>query len=342
MPSFAAKALWVRPDRHRIRRTALGWQAYFTIRLPGETTKRFVSQHFPPKTTVTAMQQWRENRRAELRSGAKRLSVAAGTFEDDAARYLQAVRAMPSYRDRAKHIGMWVALFGQRPRSSISAREIRAQRDRWLIEPRRVTRSRKRFRVVETKPPYAASSVNQFLRALSNLWRVLDGPRAPNPVRDVPEADEPDPTARGTTFAAVEAVLAGVKPSASRARVRVLLYTGLSPSTLKRVHLQQVRWDRAELDRPRRRKGRGTRSEVVPLHPAALAAFRSVAEYDAWGEFSTAALCHSLQRWCRSADAPLLTLRDLRHTFGSEMYRRSGDALAVQRLLAARGENALS
>ncbi len=45
----------------------------------------------------------------------------AGTFAADAERYLRAVKTMPSFQDREKHIREWSAVFGKRRRRSIRA-----------------------------------------------------------------------------------------------------------------------------------------------------------------------------------------------------------------------------
>lgn len=43
---------------------------------------------------------------------------------------------------------------------------------------------------------------------LENLWTVLDGLKADNPARDVPEAVEPEPISRGLPYDVVEAIVA--------------------------------------------------------------------------------------------------------------------------------------
>jgi hypothetical protein len=44
-----------------------------------------------------------------------------GKFRDDARVYLDAVKAMPTYAERVKHIEEWIAEFGDRERDSITA-----------------------------------------------------------------------------------------------------------------------------------------------------------------------------------------------------------------------------
>ena len=109
---------------------------------------------------------------------------------------LRAVQALPTFKTRKNDIERWIAIFGTRQRDTITSTEIRGQRDTWMKQPR-----------AKDKPPYAASTINHWLRALSNLWTVLDGRRAPNPVRDVPEVIEPDPLPRALSFTTIDAIL---------------------------------------------------------------------------------------------------------------------------------------
>ena len=135
--------------------------------------------------------------------------TAGGPFSADAARYLDAVAALTTIEQRRQHINEWVAIFGDQPRGSIRPHEIRAQRDRWLTTPR----TNAQGRIVK---PFAPGSMNKRLRALSNLWRVLDGRHATNPVREVPEATEEEGAPRALPYAVIEAILAAM-PDVTRA-----------------------------------------------------------------------------------------------------------------------------
>ena len=63
-------------------------------------------------------------------------------------------------------------------------------------------------RLTPKAEPLSASSVNHRLRAIANLWTVLDGRHAPNPARDVPELLEPDHPPRALSYPVLEAILA--------------------------------------------------------------------------------------------------------------------------------------
>ena len=95
--------------------------------------------------------------------------------------------------------------------------------------------------------------MNHFLRALRNLWTVLDGRHAPNPVRDVPEAIEDDPGPRALPYPIVTAILdalpdvtrpvkGGSVPAGSqtKARLTVMAWTGVAQSQLMRLRPEDV------------------------------------------------------------------------------------------------------
>lgn len=272
------------------------------------------------------------------------------TFADDAAAYLHAVQALPTYRTRARHIAEWVALFGPRWRDTIRPHEIRAQRDRWLLEgPRlrqRVTRIPGARALVEWVPvaaPLSASAVNHRLRALSNLWTVLDGRHAYNPVREVPEADPPADEARGLPYAVAEAILDALGDSDTRVRLEVMLFTGLAHCELARLTARDVDLEaRTLFVRPRRKGKRGKRAAaeglVKPVPARGVEALRRFAARKLWGEFSRSSMRKSFLIACREAGYRELGARpyDFRHTFATGVYGASGDPAATQLLMGHR------
>ena len=124
---------------------------------------RRVERRFPAGTPLKTIKTWRDDTRVSLRRASGRANP--GTFADDAERYLLTVSAMPTFRERQAHIGLWVREFGQRRRDSIRTSEIDAVLSRWLAQG------------------LAASTVKHRRGALLHLWNRLDGPDAPNPVR---------------------------------------------------------------------------------------------------------------------------------------------------------------
>lgn len=191
-----------------IRRHGAGWQT--EVRVAGQP--RSVMQ-WPLETPVERMSKWRKDEQARLRLAAPR--ATKGTFAADARRYLTLVQTMPSLQSRTRDIELWTEVFGTRPRSSITRGDIRAQRDEWHLRgPKLVWRPHRDGRrggaFVSIVWPLAASTVNHRLRALANLYTVLDGRHAPNPAREVPELEETETEDRALPYDIIEAILAAM------------------------------------------------------------------------------------------------------------------------------------
>lgn len=284
--------------------TRYGYRAHIRI----EGTPYF--KHFPTGTPEVDILQWVIDTELEHRTG----PVVRGTFTEDARQYLRAVSAMTSYSDRLRHINAWIAVFGDRQRKLITSAEISAQLQTW-----RHTKS--------------ASTCNHLRTALQHLWTTLDGKAGRNPVRDVPKFREPDPEPRGLTFAQLDTVFKQMANSKTKARAMVMAHTGLPHSTLMRLTRNHIDYTAKTAVIPRRRKGAGTMVRVLPLTPQAIKAFKMLDRYDGWGKFSRSSLLKSLHRACVSAEVTPIRAYDLRHSFGTEAYARTGDIGAVQALL---------
>lgn len=318
-------------NRHERHQTPTGSGTLAHIRIHGTLHRR----HFPKGTPPVQIRQWVLT--TELRHR-KTTPGRTGRFEDDARAYLEAVRAMPSYSDRALHIEEWIAVFGSRYRDSITSDEIRAQLQRWLTDTREITYTR--VPTPKTKASrtmtLSVSSVDKRRTALMHLYTVLDGKSAPNPVRDVPKFTEPEPAARAIPFPIVQALFKALRPSKSRARLKVIAFTGIPHAQIKTIQPEDIDPHAGTVAVAGRRKGRGTRARIVPLMPEGLAAFREMAKEEAWGPFSNSSLRKALRRGMETAAPELaaqVTPYDLRHSFGTEMYRRSGDIRATQILM---------
>lgn len=315
-----------------VRRHGRGWQTF--CRVNGE----YLTESWALDTPTSEMTAWLRTQRA---TSTRSTRTPRGTFDADAATYLQRVTAMPSYRDRVRDIGLWLELFRGRRRRTITSAEIRGQRDQWLTEG------------------YAGSTVNHRLYALSNLWTVLDGRRAPNPVRDVPDATVADPEPRAVSYPLIREILDAlpdrgyaatrgtkVPPhSKTKARLRVMAWTGLTNVEL--AHLQPRDWDEVAhtLFVRSRRKGAGGRSRTIPLGHEAREALAAFADADAWGAFGQSGIWASFRRACDAVAAReqtpepvrlvLATLRpyDFRHSHATQLYRVSGDSHAASIVL---------
>jgi integrase len=298
-----------------IRRTSSGWQVFARVR--GE----FRSKHYPPDTPLATL----KLRREELRARAvlhEPEPTDGSTFGDDCALYLQAVKGMPTYEDRAYRIEQWrQALGAERSRASITSVEIRQYLELWHTRADR---------------PLAPGSLNLRRTALMHLWTVLDGKSAPNPVRDVPRYREEPPPLRLPTLAQADRAIAAVpgvgRKGRTRVRLRVLLWTGWPAAQLMRLTSADVHWRQRTVTLTARRKGKGTRTRTLPLLPQALAALRELRAIGGWGAFSTSSMHSMLARACKSARVPTFHPYALRHLFLTRLAVTSRDDRVVAEL----------
>jgi site-specific recombinase XerC len=357
-----------------ITRTATGYRAFVWVPWPGYPDGRIRSKRFTRtptyEPTVKECEDWREDRRVEARRKKADDPTPTGEgFLADAERYLEVVKAMVGIKDRIRHIREWGVLFGERPRDGIQPHEIRAQRDQWLtVGPKHVLvkppdGGKARWEVLAI--PLSASSVNQRLRALENMFTVLDGVKAANPVREVDEAEPPEELPKGQTFTLGYEILAHMPDittpkkggaieagSLSRVRFETMLVTGFPAKQLGKLLPTHVNWDVPSVTPPKRLKGRRrrrarARRKVKPrqLMPAAVPVLRRFFAMDANKPFSSTSLGRSVKRAIRQANEvrtrrrlPLipetLSVYDLtRHTFGTEVFRLSKNLLLVKDLL---------
>lgn len=318
-----------------ISRHGSGWRA--AVSQGRGKPKKYA--YFPKGTSAAVMQAWRADTQATARVERK-TRASRGTFAGDAARYLKSVTALTTFKERRRHIEMWIKVFGTQQRDTITKADIMAQRDTWLTEPRGKTENGAPL------PPLSPHTVNLRLRALSNLYTVLDGPRTENPVRLVDEADEPDAVPRDLDYATISRIFAalpdrgspekGQAPSAvslSKIRLRILAFTGLPASQLKRVTADDLDLEQGWLSLPGRRKGKGTRAAILPLLPPAVDAFRDLAKADAFGPFSNSTLHRTFTRAAEKADVKGVSPYTLRHSFATVAYDLTEDEHFVMALL---------
>jgi integrase len=239
----------------------------------------------------------------------------SGKFDDDARAYLAAVAAMPTIAQRTKHIEAWIAVFGSRRRSSVTAAEIATQLQAW-------------------RQTLAAASVNKRRTALMHLFHVLDGKAAHNPVKDTKRFPEPSPAPRALPYAVIRRIFAAMESSRSKARLMVMAYTGIPNAQIATITPQDVDVTAKTVAVAGRKKGRGTQGRIVPLTAHGVRAFKMMAREDAWGPLTSSAIRRVFRRAVkRVLGEAAYTPYVLRHSFGTELYRRSGDIRATQVLL---------
>ena len=277
------------------------------------------AERFALSCTKGQLRAERERMRVELRASAPHTRRAvAGTLAADASRYLQAVRSMPSYQDRARDIETWIGVFGDKPRDTIQPVDVATQLHAWRHAGK------------------AAQTCNHLRTALSQLYARLDGPDARNPARAVRKFPTEAPLPRAIPQRAVTAILRHMrKDGKTRARLAVIASTGMGHAELRRLQPADVQLKAGHVVARARRKGAGSAPRVIPLTRRARAALRLFVRLDAFGSVGRSSMHKAFRRACRAAGYGDMDWRpyDLRHTFGTAVVLASGDEKAAQILL---------
>lgn len=304
-----------------IYRTASGYRVVACI---SRTQRR--ERRFPPGTALRAMTRWQEDTRAALR---KERQTRPGSLLADLETYMAARAAMPTRKARRHDLAAWFdALGADRSRHSVTPAEIQAQLERWRLGG------------------WAPGTCNRARTALQSFYTVLNGKSGANPVRDVPKYREPRRPPKPLDYPTFERILAAMpdygatvrgatrrEVSQTKARLRVIAYTGLPHAQVKALQPAHIDWLQARVYILGRKKGDGTDDRWLPLSQAGLAALRAFAAASAWGPFSSSAMHASFLRGATKAGRPDLTPYDLRHLFGTTLLRATLNRAATRDLM---------
>lgn len=222
---------------------------------------------FPLTEKLATMQAAWHREKMKLRDALAKAGdgpVVRGTLAADVRRYLETAKLTSQRHDERKdQLEWWCESFGSKRRAELEAPDLR----RALNGLERGGR--------DGKTPMAASTVNKYRFALSHVFTVLDGQAAANPLRDVPKYQEPDPEARDIPYAIIDRIIDDIRdrgqgPSLSRTKaiVRILAYTPVTPAQLRRMRRADVQLHVGrfgEIVTPGRKKGRGTKAKRKPL-----------------------------------------------------------------------------
>jgi site-specific recombinase XerC len=296
--------------------------------------------HFPAHASKRERQKWIERERTRLSDD---LPVAtSGTLAGDVERYLATLAHRPRLKaERAHDLKFWVARFGTQPRHTLKAADLSAA-------------------LSELRTTKAAATCNHKRIALSHLWSTLDGRRAPNLLRDVPGFDEPEPEPRDLPDYLIDRILAQMtlergpkgekRPHQTKARLRVIADTGLTPAQMKRLQPDDLHLDASWVYVRRRLKGKGVKGSPKPLTAAGVAALRAFVAAKAFGEWSVQGANKTWRLACRKAALLKETtkderaiierarLYDLRHSFGTKVFRATGSLHTTGELLDHRSQ----
>lgn len=287
-------------------------------------------KRFPPDTELRAMRAWQDDTRSALR---KTTPTGAGRrLRDCVADYLGRQPAGPSKTNRAILLAHWVEVCGDRAALSLTRGEIVRQLEVW-----RATK--------------AASTCNHRLSELRRLYRVEFAERETWPTDKVRRQREPKGEARDIPLAVLDALIASMPESKSKARLALFAATGIPPARIKRLQPEHLDLVDGTLYLEGRQKGAGTLGRRFPLSAAAQIAVRDFMRARAFGDFRTTGLNgvwqHAIARTNRAltkAEQPTLPpmrMYDIRHAFGARLYTLTGDIRAVAELMDITIETAL-
>lgn len=300
-----------------IRRDAAGRiRAY--VRVGG----RLRFKRFPAGSSLESVRRWRLDTRAALRL----TSPAAGSLEADIEPFLLQFVHRPYFvEERRRQLHWWAGRFPHRSRHSLEPTEIRVA-------------------LAELRQSHAATTCNHYRQALHSLYRCLDGPDAPNPVRAVPRFAVPEAEPRGLSYEVVRRILDAMSDhgqpvglgrpraagSKAKVRCRVMAFTGMRPSEIMRYRPEH--WNRTD-HLLTVLTGKGGRTRTIPLTLDGEAALHDLEALGAIGRYSTSTVHRAFRLALGKLGMQGIRPYDLRHSYGTAMYQVTGDTRIVKELL---------
>ena len=314
--------------------------------------QRRTSQVFPLGTDLDRIRAWQLTTKRDFLLEAPP-APGRGTLYSDVETLLEDHIPDGRYREDLRALlAHWASSpLGSRPRMAITRADVIAQRKRWL------------------DAGHAINSCNKRLSALRVLYHTLDaaidGTIPPSPADGVTYLKEPKPEPRAIPVEIVRLILDSLpdlgraergqdRPTVShtKLRLRVFAWTGAAPATIERLTPRHVDLARGRIYLTPRRKGAGTAGSWQPLLPEAVEALRDWLDAGLLGTKGSASSMGKTWRvgiklatekarrqaeetgdrsWLEALEDLPPTSRpyDLRHSFGDELYRRTGDIRAV-------------
>jgi integrase len=314
-------------------------------------TQQRQAKTFPLGTDLNVMIAWQHGAKQDLITMSS-APAAKGSLAEDIAAYLKTLPDEKYRTESAWVLQHWIdSPLGGVARGAIVRLDLVAQISRWL------------------DAGAAVATVNKRLSRLRKLYHGLDGLDAINPTDRIKFMREPKPQPRDIPVHIIRLILDALpghgraergkprpKVGVTKIRLRVMAWTGIPPATLRRVRPRDLDFEKGRLYLQPRRKGKGVAGAWVALLPEAVDALREFAAAGLFGvSYSNASIGKTWRVGIRRAtqqaaahaqatgdytwvnELELLPPRckpyDLRHSFGSEMYRRTGDIRAVSELL---------
>jgi integrase len=210
---------------------------------------------FPPDTDLPTLQQRRDQLRADLHDVSP--LQARGTLSRDAERYLKQIAGRPGSKADRSHLRAWIDRLGPKPRSRITADDVRLALAAWRTAGTWTGGRGKRPRQATARPA-SEKTLKERWRVLRHLYKTLDGPKARTPCDDVLRPKPAAPTPVGVPVTTVQKVATALATRAAGtprhslarqdyARFLLLTTTGQRPAQIMRAiaadfHLREQFW----------------------------------------------------------------------------------------------------
>jgi integrase len=317
-----------------VRRHGAGWQVY---RMVGGEMQRKV---LPLETSAgDLLKAWESLKRAVV-------VPVEGSLAAAIADYLPRIAAKATAQGIATHLALWCQALGPgRAPASIEPGDIDRVIQRWLVTPT-VLKPGQRGRPSVSPHGLAGDTIRRRCTSLQSFLKVTLPAGVIDPVRACtarPPAAKA--TQRGVSMGNVVRILAAMPDyhrnrrrirSLAKLRAAVVAFTGLDPAQIMTIAPDDLRLTGdAPAVRAGRRKGRGVEARWLKLTEPGRRALQAFADADAFGRYNTSTVNRAVRVAAAKVGIPLGTFRvkDLRHSFGSEMYRVTKDLAAVGRFL---------
>ena len=306
-------------------------------------------RRFPLETPFAEMRKWRDEELKKLRLdrdklGPRDAATYGQTLRDDVETYLTERLRPTLHKDTRAQFERWLRKaaateLGRYPRQAINGAQwatLLAQWERNGIPAGRDDGGRHR---IVLPGPLAADTVNKIRTCWIGFYDAMNvGTKLTNPARLVPRRDPAKPQARGIPWVQAVAIIDAVSPGTrTAARLALMCVLGLRPVEIMRIK-PAMDWNKTERTLAVR-TAKGGKHRTMSLSPRAIAALELLDRLQGWGEFSSAPAARMFHVAVSKANlAHLEPLRpyDLRHCFGTEAYRKTGDLKAVAEAMGHR------
>lgn len=270
-------------------------------------------------------------------------AATAGTFAADVPVFLNTLKGARK-RDVTKFMTRWIAVFGARPRNEITPVQIQTQIATWM------------------NGGIKRGSLYHWRAALGQFYRTLNGNGGINPVQDVKSLRTRYTDPRGIDYAVLKRIIDevptyrffkkdGTPGPLVVAKVIFTLQatTGMNPAMLNAIEPNDLKLAQKTLFvRPRKKgAGEGGPGALRELSDEAAEAFRTFVQLDLFGKVRARsaarswalALVNAKAKWAKEFPGEPFPVPmncrpyDVRHSYGSQVYRVTGDIAAVAELL---------